>query len=245
MQALLLGFLALAAGLLGLRVTQQAGTAVSPKVVRMMGGALAAGLAIFLLMRGSTALGAILTLLASTLLLGGALPGLGTSGAPSPDPAKTTKIVTETLQASLDHATGAIEGRVLRGFFQGRSLESLKPVELAHLWSDCRFADPQSAQILEAYLDRIHPAWRDDMARTDGAATGDPGHSGSGSAAGRTQAMSRRDALEILGLGPAATEAEVRSAHRELMLKLHPDRGGSHTLAAKVNEAKEILLGKT
>ena len=68
----------------------------------------------------------------------------------------------------LDHDTGEIRGRVLKGFFAGRDLETLAPVEMAHLWQDCRFADPQSAQIIEAYLDRAHPTWREDMARARG-----------------------------------------------------------------------------
>ena len=64
----------------------------------------------------------------------------------------------------LDHDSGAMRGRVLKGLFAGRELESLAPVEMAQLWQDCRFADPQSAQILEAYLDRA----ASDLARGHG-----------------------------------------------------------------------------
>ena len=142
-------------------------------------------------------------------------------------------MTTEHLEVELDHDTGDIRGRVLKGFFAGRLLEDLKPVELAHLWQDCRFADPQSAQIIEAYLDRLHPSWREDLARAEG-------EHGSGPE-GR---MTREQALEILGLAPGATEADIRRAHRELMMKLHPDHGGSTYLAAKINEAKDVLLGK-
>ncbi len=67
----------------------------------------------------------------------------------------------------LDHDSGAMHGRVLKGFFAGRDIDDLKPVELAHLWQDCRYADPQSAQLVEAYLDRIHPSWREDMPRAE------------------------------------------------------------------------------
>ena len=132
----------------------------------------------------------------------------------------------------LDHDTGAMRGRMLKGFFAGRDLEDLKPVELAHLWQDCRFNDPQSAQLVEAYLDRIHPSWRDDMAR------GEAEHA---RRAGRQDdAPSRRS--KSSGLQAGAGEDDIRRAHRELMLKLHPDRGGSTYLAAKINEAKDVCL---
>ena len=105
---------------------------------------------------------------------------------------------------------------------------------MAHLWQDCRFADPQSAQIIEAYLDRTHPTWREDMARAESGATG-------GAPTGR---MTRAQALDILGLQEGASEDDIRRAHRELMMKMHPDRGGSTFLAAKINEAKDVLLGR-
>ena len=104
---------------------------------------------------------------------------------------------------------------------------------MARLWQDCRFADPQSAQILEAYLDRAHPSWREDLARA--------GRRAAGAAAGGS--MTREQALEVLGLQPGASEDDIRRAHRELMMKMHPDRGGSTYLAAKINEAKDVLLG--
>jgi DnaJ-domain-containing protein 1 len=101
---------------------------------------------------------------------------------------------------------------------------------VALLWQDCRFADPQSAQLLEAYLDRRHPTWREDMARAEGT----PGAGG---------IMTREEALEVLGLKPGVSAEEVRAAHRDLMMRMHPDRGGSTYLAAKINQAKDVLLG--
>jgi DnaJ-domain-containing protein 1 len=101
---------------------------------------------------------------------------------------------------------------------------------MAHLWQDCRFSDPQSAQVLEAYLDRAHPTWREDMARAEGEGGGPDGR------------MTRAQALDILGLDEGASDEDIRRAHRDLMLRMHPDRGGSTFLAAKINEAKDVLL---
>jgi len=59
----------------------------------------------------------------------------------------------------------------------------------------------------------------------------------------RSSTMSREEALKVLGLGPGASQDDIREAHRRLILQNHPDRGGSDYLASKINEAKDVLLG--
>ena len=74
--------------------------------------------------------------------------------------------------------------------------------------------------------------------------TGGPGAGQSGKRSGppQTTAMSRAEALKVLGLEEGASEADVRAAHRRLIQQTHPDKGGTSYLAAKINEAKDVLL---
>lgn len=232
MQPLLLGLAALALALIGLRAFSQANPAVLARNVRVGAGGLALAGAAVLLFRGALHFALGLGMLGLWLLSGqGIRPFGGTGPADPAAPGGSSAVRTDHLEMQLDHATGAMTGRVLKGFFKGRRLEKLKPVELAHLWQDCRFVDPQSAQLVEAYLDRVHPTWREDMARAEAETP-----------KGSDGRMAREEALEILGLAATASADDIRRAHRELMLKLHPDRGGSTYLAAKINEAKDVAL---
>jgi hypothetical protein len=57
--------------------------------------------------------------------------------------------------------------------------------------------------------------------------------------------MSVAEAYEVLGLKAGAGEAEIQEAYRRLMRAAHPDSGGSDWLAARINQARDILLGKS
>ncbi len=146
-----------------------------------------------------------------------------------PNP-KVSAIETPWLRMQLDHASGRLDGVVLQGSHQGRRLAELDRPTLLELLRRCRVEDEDGARLLEAYLDRrFGPQWRQDQ-RSSG-----PEPNG--------ERMTVEQAREILGVGPDASPEEIRRAHRRLMQKYHPDRGGSTQLAARINRAKEVLLG--
>ncbi len=145
-------------------------------------------------------------------------------------PRKTSSLRTEYLDVALDHASGELEGTVLLGQFSGRKLSSMALPELLQLREECEH-DADSRQVLEAYLDRNHPGWHGDA----------EGRENSADSAGET-AMTRQLALEILGLEEGASRDEINSAHRRLMQKFHPDRGGSDYFSKKLNTARDLLL---
>ncbi|TBW34043.1 molecular chaperone DnaJ [Siculibacillus lacustris] len=151
-----------------------------------------------------------------------------------PTPGRRSTVRSAALEMQLDHDSGTLSGRVLAGRFEGFELARLSVTDLVDLWREVG-SDPESRSLLEAYLDRRAPLWRDD------AKEGPTARQGS---AARPGAMTDEEAHQILGLGPGATEAEVRQAHRRLMKAVHPDMGGSTFLAAKINEAKDRLVGR-
>ena len=157
-----------------------------------------------------------------------------------PTPGQKSEIETRFLRMSLDHDTGAMAGTVIEGVFKGRELDGLSMVEQLSLLAMCRAGDESSARLLEAYLDRVHGAsWRAQDAGGERARDGASSGAGGGAAPG---AMDRDEAYKVLGLRPGASEEDIKDAHRKLMAKIHPDRGGSTYLAVKINQAKDVLL---
>jgi DnaJ domain len=135
------------------------------------------------------------------------------------------------LEMELDHDTGAMRGRILAGPHEGAELDAL---DLATLTGCLVDIDEESRALLMAYLDRRNPSWREH-------AQGDAATRAS-SAAWRSGKMTEEEAYQILGVEPGASAEAIGRAHRTLMKKLHPDQGGSTYLAARVNEAKDVLL---
>ena len=148
-------------------------------------------------------------------------------------PGQKSGVRTVALEMVLDHDSGRMEGRCLKGRFAGRELSSLIESELLQLLSELRSTDSQGTVLMEAYLDRRLRGWRDrnddDRAKTKRRSP-------------RGATMTAYEAYELLGLKPGAKEEQIRAAHRRLMMKFHPDQGGSTYLAARINEAKEVLL---
>lgn len=156
--------------------------------------------------------------------------------AQGPSSGQGSSVETAMLRMRLDHDTGEIDGTVTAGRYEGARLVDLALDDLLSLLSEAHAHDPQSAAIIETYLDRTQDAdWRERAASAGG-----QGGAGGGRPSGSR--MSREEAYAVLGLKPDATEAEIREAHRRMMMANHPDRGGSTFIAAKINEAKEVLL---
>lgn len=158
--------------------------------------------------------------------------------ASGPAPGRVSEVETDMLRMTLDHDSGVMSGTVRRGPHKGRRLSELAPGELLALLRECRGEDEASAKLLETYLDRTAPDWRQDSAWRQGGASEDR-QSGAGRA---TAAMTREEAYDVLGLPHGATVDDVKAAHRRLMLKLHPDQGGSTYLATRINQAKDLLI---
>ena len=155
------------------------------------------------------------------------LASLKSRGAPGSGQSSTVE--TEILRMQLDHDSGSLEGEVLRGSYQGWRLTDMDKTQLQELLDYCRSEDRDSVQLLESYLQQ----------RFGGEYAS--GQTGGGPAS--TSTMNRKEALAVLGLGEAATREDIIAAHRKLMQKIHPDRGGNDYLAAKINQAKDLLVG--
>ena len=143
----------------------------------------------------------------------------------------TSKVSARYITMTLNHDSGELDGEVTDGRFAGQRLSEMTKEAIVQLYEECLANDNESAALVETYLDRVYgDEWRD------------PSNSSRQSAANHDGSMTQTEALEILGLKEGASEGEIIQAHRRLMQKMHPDRGGSDYLASKINQAKDLLL---
>jgi hypothetical protein len=197
------------------------------QLARTMGGFALIGTAISLIMTGKILFGLPMGLVGLWLLGYLKIPGFKNFSA------QGTGQRSAMLDIAIDPASGRIGGTIIAGTFAGRALDSLTKHECLILLRELQAADQTGLRLFAVYLDGRFPGWREDLQGGPDAGTGRQARPG---------VMPDKEAYQILGLAPGAGEPAIRDAHRRLMLKLHPDVGGSDTLAALVNEAKDVLL---
>jgi hypothetical protein len=206
--------------------------ATAARLIRHGGGVLGMIGALLLVLRGRIGLAAavagMMANFAGWRTTGGASTAFRNVGAGARS-GQTSTARSAMIEMRLDHLSGAMTGTVLAGAYAARAIETMSRPELASLRQELMRDDPDGVSLLEAYLDRRFAGWRE--------ADQSDSHRRQ-----RGGAMSRREALEVLGLAEGASAADIIRAHRTLMKKFHPDHGGSTTLAARVNQAKDVLM---
>jgi hypothetical protein len=231
MVAFIAGLVLLYVLLYGVKQFSRLSPPAAARLVRQGGGALGLLGALILLLRGSIVLA---SLLASAALGFAGWRNAANLGAlfRGPQSKKGSTARSAMIEMRLDHATGQMTGWVLAGPMEGQSLDMLSRPACLELHATCLRDDPDGARLLETYLDRRFAGWREAA----------KGQGDAGRAQSSAGVMSEKEAYETLGLAQGASPEEITRAHRALMKKLHPDHGGATSLAARVNQAKDILL---
>lgn len=228
MPAIIFGFLVLVIGLWALNLISKADPKIAARVVKAAGGVVSLGFAAFLGMRGELAIAIPLGAFGLGLLGWMPFGPAGFSARANRSKGQASRVKTQFLELELDHDSGAMRGTIVAGRRSGASLDDLSVETLAGLIGEF---DDESRALLVAYLDRRDAGWRE--------------HADADAATGRgvpsSGKMSKQEAYQILGLEPGASVDDVAQAHRRLMKRVHPDQGGSTYLAARINEAKEVL----
>lgn len=142
---------------------------------------------------------------------------------------RQSSMQSQFLHLQIDMITGELQGEVLQGEFSGQKLATLSPEQLLSLLQQCKQQDAESASLLVAYLDRMHPGWNN-------------AESGKSKPAATNLEMDAQQAREVLGVAETANKKDIIKAHKSLMQKMHPDRGGSEYLAQQINKARDTLL---
>lgn len=229
MPALLFGIVVLVLLLWALNSFTKADPKLLAKVLRPLGGALALAAAVFLGIRGELQVAIPLGAFGLGLLGWGPFASAGFFQRTQKTPGQVSRVRAPFVEMELDHDSGTMRGTILAGRHAGASLDALEVSTLLGLLAEF---DDDSRALLAAYLDRRDPHWREQAG----------GQAQAGQGARRGGTMTEEEACQILGVSATAGAADISRAHRTLMKKLHPDQGGSTYLAAKINEAKEVLM---
>lgn len=229
MPTLLLGIMVLLLVLWALKAFSKVDPHVAARVLKSAGGIVALAGAAFFATRGQLVVALPLGF-AGLGMLGWLPAGLAAFGRRTQkSPGQVSRVRSAFLEMELDHDTGAMRGRILAGRHEGVPLDALDVQTLIGLLAEI---DEESRALLATYLDRRDATWREHL----------QGDAATGQGAPRGGPMTEQEAYQILGLEAGASAAEIGRAHRTLMKKLHPDQGGSTYLAARVNEAKDVLV---
>ena len=236
MPTLIVGAVAVLTLYLLLQMFRTANPTVLARALKTLGGVVALAFAAFVGVRGELEVAIPIGIFGAGLLgwspfgslgfgnIAGAFSGARRSAGQS------SRVRSKFLAMMLDHDSGELKGQIVAGPYAGHSLDEF---DLLQLTAMIPGFDAESVALLEGYLDRRFPAWRQHAQGNAAGGQRRPPPSGK---------MTQEEAYQILGLQPGAGRDEIRRAHRALMKKLHPDQGGSTYLAARVNEAKDTLL---
>ena len=237
MPTLIAGVVAVVLLYLLLQMFRAANPVLLARGIKIVGGVVALAVAAFTGLRGELAVAIPLGIFGAGLLgwspfgpggfsnIGGIF-GRGAQRAAG----QASRVRSQFLEMMLDHDSGELSGRIVDGPNAGRSLDEF---DLPQLIAMTAGFDAESVALLESYLDRRFPVWRQN-------AQGDT--AGGQRRAAASGKMTDEEAYQILGVAQGASADEIGRAHRSLMKKLHPDQGGSTYLAAQINEAKEVLM---
>jgi succinate dehydrogenase flavin-adding protein (antitoxin of CptAB toxin-antitoxin module) len=132
---------------------------------------------------------------------------------------------TKSLLVQVNFSTREMDGEILQGEFSGKRLSELSREELQSFAESLKVTDRESFLLLQTYLLRNNRGGSE-QSYTDGSLS----------------ELSEKEAYEILGLEANASKEDIIKAHKRLVQRLHPDRGGSDYLAAKINAAKDKLI---
>ena len=236
MVTLFIGAVAVFVLYLGMQMLRTVNPAALARAIKIAGGVLALAMAAFTGIKGQLAVALPLGFFGAGLLgwapFGGGFRNIGGAFGDRfrRSTGKTSTVRSQFLDMTLSHDSGSLSGQIIAGTHVGRSLDEF---DLSQLMAMASEFDAESAVLLESYLDRRFPAWREHPNGQGAGRNSGPPASGK---------MSNEEAYQILGLKPGAGPAEIGSAHRSLMKKFHPDQGGTTYLAARINEAKDTLL---